>query len=185
MASSLDHNSAMWVLPLSRWASSITQPAPDPSQCPDSPCERSRRGRRPASSHGDDRRGSPSRGPAPVAGKRPTLAHEPIVEESDQNRKADGERNHQAGPEETHRVAGLLAVLRGAGRPMDGIDRHARGPSAINSRQIDTASQRTITSGTHMRAVTSLAPNGRTRRTHLPPMLPARTILASSRGGES
>ena len=52
---SLDHNSAMCVLPLSRWASSITQPAPDASQCADPPCERSRRGRCPASSAGDDR----------------------------------------------------------------------------------------------------------------------------------
>ena len=50
------------------------------------------------------------------------------------------------------RLAGLLVVLRGVGRLMDAIDRHARGPSAINSRQIDTASQRTITSGTQRRA---------------------------------
>jgi hypothetical protein len=36
---------------------------------------------------------------------------------------------------------------------MGASDRHARGPSAINSRQIDTATQRTITSGTHSRAL--------------------------------
>jgi len=59
----------------------------------------------------------------------------------------------QAGPEETHRLAELLVVLRGVGLLMDAIDRHARGPSAINSRQIDTTTHRTITSGTHTRAV--------------------------------
>ena len=44
-------------------------------------------------------------------------------------------------------------MLPGVGRLLDAIDRHARGPSAINSRQIDTASQRTITNGTQMRAL--------------------------------
>jgi hypothetical protein len=48
-------------------------------------------------------------------------------------------------------LVGFLVVLRGVGRLTDAIDRHARGPSAINSRQIDTATQRTITSGTHRR----------------------------------
>ena len=65
---------------------------------------------------------------------------------------------HRAGPEETHRLAGLLVVLRGVGRLRDAIDRHARGPSAINSRQIDTTSQRTITSGTHRRALIASGP---------------------------
>jgi hypothetical protein len=62
-------------------------------------------------------------------------------------------------------VAGLLVVLRGVGRPRDAIDRHARGPSAINNRQIDTASQRTITSGTNMRAFIATDP-GSSRAHH-------------------
>jgi len=44
------------------------------------------------------------------------------------------------------------------GRLMEAIDRHARGPSAINSRQIDTTSQRTITSGTQRRALIASDP---------------------------
>ena len=56
-------------------------------------------------------------------------------------------------------MAGLLGVLRAPGRLMDAIDRHARGPSAINSRQIDTTSQRTITSGTHRRALIACDPS--------------------------
>jgi hypothetical protein len=62
----------------------------------------------------------------------------------------------QSGP--LHRLAGFLVVLRGVGRLMDAIDGHARGPSAINSRQIDTATQRTITSGTHRRAFIATDP---------------------------
>ena len=69
-----------------------------------------------------------------------------------------GAAHRARGPEETHRPAGLLAVLRGVGRLMEAIDRHARGPSAINSRQIDTTSQRIITSGTHRRALIASAP---------------------------
>jgi hypothetical protein len=48
---------------------------------------------------------------------------------------------------------------------MDAIDRHARGPSAINSRQMDTATQRTITSGTHIRAFIAFDP-GSSRADH-------------------
>jgi hypothetical protein len=61
-------------------------------------------------------------------------------------------------PEETHRLTELLVVLGEVDRLMDAIDRHARGPSAINSRQMDTATQRTITSGTHTRAVIASHP---------------------------
>jgi hypothetical protein len=42
---------------------------------------------------------------------------------------------------------------------MDAIDGHARGPSAINRRQIDTTTQRRITSGTHTRAVIASDPD--------------------------
>jgi hypothetical protein len=49
-------------------------------------------------------------------------------------------------------------VLPGVGRLIHAIDRQARGPSAINSRQIDTASQRTITNGTQMRALIASDP---------------------------
>jgi hypothetical protein len=49
-------------------------------------------------------------------------------------------------------------VLRGVGRLTNAIDRHAGAPSAIKSRQIETAIQRTITSGTHMCALISSDP---------------------------
>jgi hypothetical protein len=99
-----------------------------------------------------------ARGPIPI-GEEAAFRGAATDKQQRRDRKADGERDDQTGPEETHRVAGLLVVLRGVGRLMDAIDRHARGPSAINRRQIDTATHRTITSGTHTRAVMASDPS--------------------------
>src|SRR3954453_12958 len=107
-----------------------------------------------------------ARGPVTI-GEEAAVRSTASNEQQRRDRDADGERDDQAGPDEAHRLAGLLVVLRDVVRLTGAIDRHAGAPRAISSREIDTATQRMITSGTHRGLVISSAPK-RTR-----PLAPA------------